>query len=980
MMFAKLGAFVVKYRVWFIMVWVVAAVLMYLFAPSLNEVGTLKESAFLPKDSESLRARELIEEYFPHSKAVSTVTLVFHNPGGLSEADMTYARKVRDWLASGSTPFEVRTVSSVFDNEALASRLISPDGTTMLLSAGLKQAAIESKSLDTVRAIRGYLDAAEAPAGLEVYVSGQVGVYADLFASLMRSVDLTTIITVVLVIVLLIIIYRSPVAALVPLLTIGMAYLVAHGVLGYIGAAGVPIWSQLDVFLIVLVFGIGTDYCLFLVSRFYEELGKSDSRVAAMRTTVGRIGEVISASAMVVIVGLAGMVVARYEMIKTMGPVLGVAIFITLLGALTLAPALASVFGKKLFWPRHDQLGRGKPVAPSRFWSRIAGFATGRPVLTIAIVVIVMLVPYLALPQLNRSFDQVAELPPDADSVVAFRVLEKHYDIGEMEPVTVVVVAPPGRTLTEPGSLEALRSLSASLRGVSSVIKVQGITSPDGSPEPPAALTASGQLSSMGDNITATLARLEADPSLIVSGNLTEGFSALSRYLDELSANFPWVKEEPSYQKLTDSVASLRGLAGEIKSSALVENQLTLLSMQMLELSRALGTSGGNLSTASIDTFTALKGYLDGLAQKYPEIRANEGYQTANGILTQIGMALISARWEALQELLPKLPGYLEGLSGAFARMADHFRGSGEYFFSSQLARLAPLPAADRLKTEIQSLTESITALARRFRDNGNPLFFPSSVLESPRVQEMMDVFLSADRRAGKIFVMLDAYPYSEEALSAIPALREKAASGLRGTALEGAEVAIGGVSADLSDVHQIMNRDFNWVLLIVVVATFVVLGLLLRSIVAPVYLLLSVLFSYGTTMGIVSWIFQDILGQEGISFLIPIIVFVLLVALGSDYNIFLMSRVREETTAFPGREGTRLATSVTGGVITACGIILAGTFVVLVGTPIRTLVQIGAAVSIGVLIDTFIVRALLVPAIASLLGRWNWWPSRHGT
>jgi RND superfamily putative drug exporter len=158
-----------------------------------------------------------------------------------------------------------------------------------------------------------------------------------------------------------------------------------------------------------------------------------------------------------------------------------------------------------------------------------------------------------------------------------------------------------------------------------------------------------------------------------------------------------------------------------------------------------------------------------------------------------------------------------------------------------------------------------------------------------------------------------------------------------------------------------------------------VVLALLLRSLIAPLYLLMTVLLSYGSTLGIITWIFQDLMGQPGVSFTIPIVVFVLLVALGSDYNIFLMSRVREESATHVTREGARLAAIATGGVITACGIILAGTFATLVITPIRTMTQLGAAVAIGVFIDTFLVRAMLVPAIASLLGRWNWWPGKHG-
>ena len=225
---------------------------------------------------------------------------------------------------------------------------------------------------------------------------------------------------------------------------------------------------------------------------------------------------------------------------------------------------------------------------------------------------------------------------------------------------------------------------------------------------------------------------------------------------------------------------------------------------------------------------------------------------------------------------------------------------------------------------------------------------------------------------------MLNSYPQSDGALTAVGDARKAITSSINGTSLRGSEAVIGGTSAELADVRQILDQDFSRVIIVVLAAIFIVLGLLLRSLIAPLYLLMTVLLSYGTTLGIVSWIFQGILGQEGISFLIPIIVFVLLVALGSDYNIFLMSRVREESQTQSTRNGARVAAMATGGVITACGIILAGTFGALVVTPIRTMLQIGAAVSIGVLIDTFIVRALLVPAIASLLGRWNWWPSKQ--
>jgi RND superfamily putative drug exporter len=983
-MFGKIGSFAVKYKIWIILGWVIVAVLMYLFAPSLNEVGTMKEATFLPKDSESLRARELIEQYFPQSKSTSTISLVFYNPQKLGEGDMAYARQVRDWLSSGETPFEVANVISIFDNPLLASRLVSPDGTTMLLNAGLEQAAFESKSMDTAKSVRDYLQS--APEGLEIYVSGQVGIYADLFASLNKSIQLTTLITAILLVVLLIIIYRSPVAVLVPLVTIVIAFLVARGTLGLIGRAGVSIWSQLDVFLIVLVFGIGTDYCLFLVSRFREELGRRDSRTEAMKFTVSRIGAVIGASALAVIVGLAGMAVARYQMIQTMGPVLGIAIFITLLAALTLAPSLASIFGRKLFWPRHDDAGKDKTVKHSGFWDKIARFSTGRPIIVIGIVLILMLLPYFAIPKLNRSFDQLSEIPPGSESVAGFRILEKHFDIGEMDPLTAVIVAPEGQKFTDPAALAALSKISTDLLALDGVVKVQSVVQPEGTGQTPAGLTVSGQLAGIGEGIIASLSSTSSDPSILFSDNVTAGFTTISGYLGELAQNFPWVKDEASYQAVLSDLPAIGQTIAEIKTEALVENQLMNLSIQINNAGQALAKPGATLTPESIGLFTLLYGYLDELAGQYPAIKSEPGYQTAYPIITTIGSALVSSLPPDMlppetQEVMSSLPDYLQQLSFGLDKIADHFRASNDYLFSQALARASTGPSPmDTLQSQFYSLNNNLQILSDRFEQNGNPAFFSTSLMaSSAQAVELMDMFFSQDLRATKLYIVLGAYPQSDKALTTVVEARKTITLSLVGTTLNKAEAVIGGTSAELSDVRQILDEDFNRVLIVVIVAIFVVLALLLRSLIAPLYLLLTVLLSYGTTLGIVSWIFQSVLGQDGISFMIPIIVFVLLVALGSDYNIFLMSRVREESATQPTRYGARLAAIATGGVITACGIILAGTFGVLVITPIRTLMQIGAAVAIGVLIDTFLVRALLVPAIASLLGRWNWWPTRHG-
>jgi len=160
------------------------------------------------------------------------------------------------------------------------------------------------------------------------------------------------------------------------------------------------------------------------------------------------------------------------------------------------------------------------------------------------------------------------------------------------------------------------------------------------------------------------------------------------------------------------------------------------------------------------------------------------------------------------------------------------------------------------------------------------------------------------------------------------------------------------------------------------VIGIFLVLVVLLRALVAPLYLVATVLISYGSAVGLSAFLFQEVLGHAGVSFYLPLMVFVLLVALGSDYNIFLMSRVREESEHRPIKDGIRIASGHTGAVITSAGLILAGTFGSMATAPLVVLFQIGVAVAIGVLIDTFLVRSILVPAIVWKLGERVWWPS----
>jgi RND superfamily putative drug exporter len=155
------------------------------------------------------------------------------------------------------------------------------------------------------------------------------------------------------------------------------------------------------------------------------------------------------------------------------------------------------------------------------------------------------------------------------------------------------------------------------------------------------------------------------------------------------------------------------------------------------------------------------------------------------------------------------------------------------------------------------------------------------------------------------------------------------------------------------------------------------ILVLVLRALAAPGYLMLTVVASFAATLGLVAFAFTELFGSSGLAFDLVLLSFIFLVALGVDYNIFLMTRARELAAEHGTREGILIALEDTGGVVTGAGLILAGTFATLTLLPLEELVQIGATVAIGVLLDTFAVRALLVPAITRLCGERAWWPSR---
>jgi RND superfamily putative drug exporter len=212
--------------------------------------------------------------------------------------------------------------------------------------------------------------------------------------------------------------------------------------------------------------------------------------------------------------------------------------------------------------------------------------------------------------------------------------------------------------------------------------------------------------------------------------------------------------------------------------------------------------------------------------------------------------------------------------------------------------------------------------------------------------------------------------------------VRAAAARAARAAGATGSGVT--GLAAATYDIGTVSNSDLARVIPIAIAVIAVLLALVMRSLVAPLYLIASVALSYFAALGLTVLLFMRFGGQGGLTFILPFMMFVFLLALGEDYNILVMARIREEARGLPLRRAVVRALHLTGTTVSSAGIVLAGTFGILAAVGSRgsgnTVMDVGAGLALGVAMDTFVVRTLLVPSAVVLLGRWNWWPSKLGT
>ncbi|MDE2991385.1 MAG: MMPL family transporter [Chloroflexota bacterium] len=770
-MFGLLASFATNWRrcAVVIVVWAIAGAAIVASAPPLADVTTNDQENFLPDGSEVLRVNQLVREKYPRGQGIPAI-VVFHRPEGLSDSDLAAVAGVDEALQAPDAPADIQNVVALSNSSPLAaSSLLAPDGTTVTTIVTIRGSPAEEGFREAIRWIRDQARDGTADAGLTVAITGPAGIISDA-VEVFSEIDFrVTLFTVLLVLVLLLLIYRSPALALLPLVGVGLTLVIAQGVAATLAAnAGLVLNSQVTALMSVLMFGAGTDFTLFIVARYREELRQQPDRWRAMQVAIRRVGPAIASSAGTTIAAMLALLLATFGSFQTLGPVLALAIFLMLLSGLTLIPAMAVLLGRAAFWPGRMHV---TGTEHSRIWSRVADIVARRPVATFIATLVLLVVFAAGAPTINPNFSFIDGFPDDAESKIGAQIMDDSFGAGELAPTNVYV-----NTDNVLASLVDVDRVAQAVAEIPGVTRVSGPTRPTA--EPPM-----------------------VDPAV----------------LEAAIANLP--------------------------------------------------------------------------------------------------------------------PGFLQAGPPTGAPAAGPAAG--------------PPASAD---PQAQAVMEALLA-ARRF--------------------------LSPDGTTARLDVVMGDDPYGIPAIERIDEVRAAARGAVEGTSLDDAEVLVGGPTALQTDAWASVNTDVRFVGPIVVVLIWIILLVLLRSLVAATYLIGSVLLSFLSALGISVVIFQNLMGHPGVGYQNAVWMFIFLAALGADYNILIMTRVREEIRARGLIEGTRLAVARTGGVITSAGLILAGTFSILATLPLRDIFQLGFAVMLGVLLDTFVVRALFVPSLVILLRRWNWWPVR---
>lgn len=991
---------VVRRGVWVLLAWVAFAAVLNLAVPQIEEVAARDSTPVVPEHAPTIQAVSEMDEAFGNGRSNSYLVVAMEREGGLTRADRAYLGGLVEELREDE---DVAFVQDPRGRPEFLDSLTSEDGEARYLQVGITGntgAPDAQQQLVAVRDISRDL----APDGLTVEVTGTTATIADLTDETERSVVRITVVTVVLIALILLYLYRSISVTVVVLTMVGLGLGIARAVTAWMGDVGIfQVSTFTGSFLTAVVLGAGTDYAIFLVSRYHEERRAGVSPAAAAAAATAKIAGVVAGSALTVVLATAAMGFADLGIFRTTGPAVAVGVAVNLVLSLTLMPALLALAGSR-GW------AEPRPERGAALWQRVAAGVAARPA-RMAAAALVPLVALAALyPLLELSLDSRSSQPDDTGSNRGYALLERHFPINEVLPDFVLIQA--DHDLRNPRDLALLELAADSVARQDGVEQVRGITRPSGEPITQASVAyQSGIIGGRLDDAAGEVAHGEDGASQLAdgAGQLADGAGQLDDGAGRLADGTD--RAVGGAGDLADGTARLEdGVRRLLAGADRAADGSARLRRGMDELADGLELAADQVSLA-----------VDGLGLAYDALQnksltcgLDPACRRARDGIKQIWIAERDRLLPGLERAARAARQLADGTGDLSAGLAELRSGldqardgvdrlaAGQRLFEQRLGDLADgadqladgadelADGAGRLEGGTEEVAASLPELRRGLDRAASYLnrtgtvardpaiggfYLPPTALADSRLEEVSGLFLSEDGRTARLLVLGETDAFGRAAADRAVVVHEAVEMAFADTRLEDAEVRTTGVASINADLVHYSDQDLRLVAGFALLAVFLVLLALLRSLVAATFLMATVVLSYVAAIGLAVLVWQILLDQP-LDWAVPAIAFVLLVAVGADYNLLLVKRMHEEAPD-GSAEGIARATAVTGSVITSAGLIFAGSMFALMAGTVSSLAQMGFTVGMGLLLDTFVVRSWLVPAVATLLGPRLWWPAR---
>ncbi|ORB28539.1 RND family transporter [Mycolicibacterium parafortuitum] len=903
--------------------WLLLAVALNALVPQLEVVAAKNAVSMSPSNAPSMQAMADMGRLFEESDSdsIALIVLESENDEPLGEAAHDYYDGLIADLTADTE--HVRNIQDMWGDPLTEAAAQSSDGRAAYATLNLAGNMGETESNEAVAAVRDIVANSPPPPGVKVHVTGPAPLIADVNIAGESSMAIVLLVTFVVIIVLLLFFYRSISTVALMLAVVGIQLVVARGVVAALAHYEIISLSTYATNLLIsLAVAAGTDYVIFLVGRYQEARTSGATHEEAYYEMFRGTAHVVLGSGLTIAGAMLCLSFARMPYFQSMGVPCAVGIAAGVAVALTLGPAVVSVgsrFG----------LLEPKRAMRIRAWRRVGTTVVRWPGPVLVGSLALSFVGLAALPGYQTSYDDTRYIPESIPANAGLQAATEHFSLSRMSPEILLVES--DRDLRNPSDFLVLDRLAKRVFAVEGVARVQAPSRPDGAP------------------------------------------------IENTSIPF---------------LISMQGVS-QVQNMKLMKDRMKDMQTQAEDLGRTIGTMRtmyglmtqlSTVTTVMIDDFTEMQQTVhqirDMIANFDDQFRPVRNYfywephcyniplcwsfrslfDSMDGISTMtesFDKALVNM--ETMRALLPQMlatfPPMIETMESMRHMMLTTFATMGGFY--------------DQMDELSAGSTEMGKAFDRAMNDDS--FYLPPEVFENEDFQRAMESFFSPDGKTVRLLVSHRGDPTTPEALARVEPIKIAAIEALKGTPLEDATIQLGGTAATFKDMSDGSRYDMMIAILAALCLVLMIMLVLTRSLIAAIVIVGTVALSLGASFGVSVLIWQHIIGVE-LHWMVLVMSIIALIAVGSDYNLLLVSRFKEEIGAGI-KTGIIRSIGGTGSVVTVAGVVFALTMASMVVSDLRVIAQVGTTIGLGLLFDTFVVRAFMMPSIATLLGRWFWWP-----